>query len=118
MNMGALNNLTSEIIYIFTIILLIIISIGLLVALFYGITLILRSKNREEQSLAHVLLEIKMPSDNEIKIDAAEQMLSAFSSFSSDGFMKIFKTKPTISFEIVARAENIRFYISTPQKYK
>ncbi|MFH1289536.1 MAG: type IV secretion system DNA-binding domain-containing protein, partial [Patescibacteria group bacterium] len=116
--MGALNNLTSEIIYIFTIILLIIISIGLLVALFYGITLILRSKNREEQSLAHVLLEIKMPSDNEIKIDAAEQMLSAFSSFSSDGFMKIFKTKPTISFEIVARAENIRFYISTPQKYK
>lgn len=118
MNTEALNNLTSEIIYIFTIILLIVVSLGLLVALFYGIILILRSKNREEQSLAHVLLEIKMPSDNEIKIDAAEQMLSSFSSLSSSGFMKIFKTKPTVSFEIVARREDIRFYISTPQKYK
>ncbi len=118
MNTGALNNLTSEIVYILTILLLIVVSIGLLVALFYGIVLILRSKNREEQSLAHVLLEIKMPSDNEIKIDAAEQMLSAFSSFSSDGFMKTFKTKPVVSFEIVARSEDIRFYISTPQKYK
>jgi hypothetical protein len=118
MNPNLVSNLTSEIVYIFTIILLIGVCIGLLVALFYGLAIILRSKNREDQSLAHIVLEVRVASDNETKIDAAEQMLSNFTGFSSGGFLNIFKTSPVVSFEIVAKHEEIRFYVSTPQKQK
>ena len=37
----------------------------------------MRNKNREERSLEFVLLSIAVPRDNEIKIDAAEQMFSS-----------------------------------------
>ena len=54
---------------------------------FLGYFLIIwwRNRNREKKSLGYVLLQVAVPRDNEIKIDAAEQMLSAFSSLRKSG---------------------------------
>ncbi|MBI4059184.1 TraM recognition domain-containing protein [Candidatus Microgenomates bacterium] len=99
---------------------LILISIGLLglagAILFYiGFTLF-RFRDREERSLSGVLLQVAVPRDNEIKIDAAEQMFAALTSIKKGGFRQKFKSQDTISFEIVARQEDIRFYVWTPKR--
>ncbi len=71
-----------------------------------------RYRNREEVSLNFVLLEIAVPRDNEIKIDAAEQMFASLVSIKKGGFWQRFKAQQHISFEIVGKKEDIRFYVS------
>ncbi len=71
-----------------------------------------RYKDREKYSLDSVLLQVTVPRDNEIKIDAAEQMFSALNSIKiNPGRFKL-KPQKHISFEIVALHESIRFLIS------
>ncbi len=78
-----------------------------------------RNRNREERSLNFVLLSVAVPRDNEVKIDALEQMLSALSALSvPEGVLSFLKPKDHISFEIVALAGDIRFYVSVPKDYK
>ncbi len=71
-------------------------------------------KNREEGSLKFVLLQVTVPRDNEIKIDAAEQLFATFASIkkSTGKIFGRFKPQAQISFELVALHESIRFYIS------
>ncbi|MEK7587676.1 MAG: TraM recognition domain-containing protein [Patescibacteria group bacterium] len=78
--------------------------------------LIWKYRNREEHSLEYALLQIAVPRDNEIKIDAAEQMFSSIHSIYHGGFWSFLKPQPHVSFEIVALPENIRFYVSVPRK--
>src|SRR3990167_11280048 len=89
---------------------------GILVILLVAALLVflqwLRFRNREEVSLNFVLLEIAVPRDNEIKIDAAEQVFAALSSIKQGGFWQRFKSQQHLSFEIVAKKEDIRFYVS------
>src|SRR3990167_3468118 len=42
-------------------------------------------KAREDTSLKYVLLQVTVPKDNEIKIDAAEQLFATFSSLKKSG---------------------------------
>ncbi len=78
-----------------------------------------RNKDREERSLNFVLLSVAVPRDNEVKIDAIEQMFSSLSALSvPEGFLSFLKPKDHISFEIVALPGDIRFYVSTPKEYK
>ncbi|MCL5091182.1 MAG: type IV secretion system DNA-binding domain-containing protein [Patescibacteria group bacterium] len=77
-----------------------------------------RNRNREERSLKYVLLQVAVPRDNEIKIDAAEQMLSALSSLYKGGRLAFLKLQEHISFEIVGLPEDIRFYISVSDKLR
>ncbi len=78
-----------------------------------------RYKDREIRSLESILLQVAVPRDNEIKIDAAEQMFASFASLhSSGGMFSFFKPQPHLSFEIVAFPEDIRFYVAVPQKYR
>jgi len=77
-----------------------------------------RNRNREERSLKFVLLQVAVPRDNEVKIDAAEQMISAFSSMYKGGRLSFLKLQEHISFEIVGLPEDIRFYISVPQNLR
>jgi hypothetical protein len=86
------------------------------VALFYFIYVAFRSRGREERSIDSVLLEIAVPRDNEIKIDAMEQLFSSLFSIKKGGWKQKFSVQPTISFEIVAKPEDIRFYVWTPKK--
>jgi hypothetical protein len=106
----------------FNAIFLALILIGLLVfglaVLGYVAFTFLKHRDRESKSLESVLLQVAVPRGNEIKIDAMEQMFASLASLKKGGFKQKFSFQPTISFEIVARKEDIRFYIWTPNKYK
>ncbi|MFC1790642.1 hypothetical protein ACFLZP_04140, partial [Patescibacteria group bacterium] len=92
-----------------------------LIVLFLGIyliLLILRNRRREERSLGSVLLQVAVPFNNEIKIDAAEQLFaSLYSLKSKTGFFSL-KPPNFLSFEVVAMAEDIRFYVSVPKSIR
>lgn len=75
----------------------------------------MRNKNREERSLDFVLLQVAVPRDNEIKIDAAEQMFSSLYSIYKGGRFGIVKPEDHFSLEIVALPEQMKFYISCPK---
>lgn len=103
-----------------TTIVALIVAIGLiaifLVGLFYFVFILFRSRGREERSIKSVLLEVAVPRDNEIKIDAMEQLFSSLYSVKKGGWKQRFSQQPAISFEIVGRPEDIRFYVWTPKK--
>jgi len=82
----------------------------------YGVFLVWKYRDRERRSLEYVLLHVALPRDNEIKIDAAEQMFSSLHSIHHGGFMSFLKPQEHISFEIVAKREEIRFYIAAPRR--
>lgn len=72
----------------------------------------LRFRNREEVSLNFVLLEILVPRGNEVKVDVAEQMFATLYSIKRGGWKQKFKAQQHLSFEIVGKKEEIRFYVS------
>lgn len=76
----------------------------------------LKYNNREEVSMNFVLLEVAVPKDNEIKIDAMEQLFSSLYSIKRGGLWQKFKAQQHLSLEIVGRKEDIRFYISCHRK--
>lgn len=82
----------------------------------YILFLIWKYQNREEASLEHVLMQVAVPRDNEIKIDAAEQLFASISSIHKSGFLSFLKPQEHLSFEIAARREDIRFYVSVPRR--
>ncbi len=98
--------------------LIILLSLIALFILGYIFVLWWRHHSREEKSLDYVLLQITVPFDNEIKIDAAEQMFASLFSMKKGGMLNFLHLQSHISFEIVAKHEDIRFYISTPFKLK
>ncbi|MFH1832894.1 MAG: type IV secretion system DNA-binding domain-containing protein [Candidatus Levyibacteriota bacterium] len=75
-------------------------------------------RNREKESLDSVLLQVALPRDNEIKIDAAEQLFSSLSSIRKGGRLSFLKPQPHLSFEIVGMAGDIRFYVYVPNKLR
>jgi len=77
-----------------------------------------RIKKREKISLEMITLEVKLPKENEIKIDAAEQMLSAFSSLKKSGMFSFMDVDDAIALEVVGRHADIRFYVSAPVRIK
>lgn len=90
------------------------------IAYFGGRLLIIwhRNREREKYSLDSVLLQVAMPRDNEIKIDAAEQLFASLASFRKSGRFSFLKLQPHISFEIVGMPQDIRFYIYVPNKLR
>ena len=94
-------------------------SLLVLAGLFYLLVRWWKFKDREKRSLEFVLLQVAVPRDNEIKIDAAEQMFaSLFSVKKGKSFLSFLKSQEHMSFEIVARKEDIRFYVSVPEKLR
>ncbi len=77
-----------------------------------------KHRRREKRSLDSVLLEVAVPRGNEIKIDAMEQLISSLYSVRKGGWKMRFDAQPVISFEIIARPEDIRFYVWTFRKLK
>ncbi len=99
-------------VFLFGIFLLI--SVGVVVFLWSR----LKSLDREEKSLDSVLLQVAVPKNNEIKIDAMEQFFSALYSIKKGGWKQKYKSQPVVSFEIVAKKEDIRFYVWTPREFQ
>jgi len=77
-----------------------------------------RNRDREKESLESTLLQVALPRDNEIKIDAAEQLFSSLGSMRKGGRLSFLKLQPHLSFEIVGMPGDIRFYVNTPNKFK
>jgi len=74
-----------------------------------------KNRNREKESLESTLLQVAVPRDNEIKIDAAEQLFSSLAGIGTGGLLKL---APHLSFEIVGMPGDIRFYVHIPNKLK
>ncbi len=96
------------------------ISSALIVSIVAGLYLLaiwLRAKDRHQKSLDSVLLEVSLPRDNEIKIDAAEQLFASFASLKGpSGILGSTKVGDSLTFEIVAKPQDIRFYVGVPRK--
>lgn len=92
------------------------IALSALVALGYAFLLWFRNRNREEYSLSFVTLEVALPRDNEIKIDAAEQLFASLYSVKNEEWYAFLLSEHTVSFEIVGKKEDIRFYVSVPHE--
>ncbi|MBI4983216.1 hypothetical protein HZC32_01045, partial [Candidatus Woesearchaeota archaeon] len=87
----------------------------------YIFILWLRNRNRESISLNSTLLQITVPRDSEIKIDAAEQLFSSLASIRriwSGDRLAFFKAQPHLSFEVVGLPGDIRFYMHVPNAYR
>lgn len=91
--------------------------IGLVGLIYLGLQWF-RHRKREEYSLGFVLLEVRVPRDNEIKVDAAEQMFASIYTIHQHGFRQFFRAQDHFAFEIVALKEDIRFYVSCPEKLR
>ncbi len=75
-------------------------------------------RSREKYALDFVSLLIRLPRDNETKIDAAEQMFASLHSLKHDGFFQFLQPEDMFSFEIVALKEEISFYMCCPRKIR
>src|ERR1035437_4369680 len=73
-----------------------------------------KNRERQKKALEMVMFEVSLPRENEIKIDAAEQMCSSFAGIK--GTLGFSKVPDYIVFEIVAKTGDIRFYVSMPKK--
>src|SRR3989339_1368169 len=84
----------------------------------YVLFIVFRFRGREEKSVDSVYLQVSVPRLNEIKTDAMEQLFASLYSIKKGGWKQKFSVQPAISFEIVARAEDIKFYVWAPSEYK
>ncbi len=89
-----------------------------LVGLGYALFVYFKNRDREEKSIDSVLLQVAVPRNNETKIDVMEQLFASLYSIKKGGWKQKFGVQPTISFEIVAKQEDIRFFVWAPKKLK
>ncbi len=90
-----------------------------LVGIGYILVQLLKFRDREKRSLEFVVLQVAVPRDNEIKIDAAEQMFASLVSIKGGGGMfGWLKPQDHLSFEIIAKKEDIRFYVAMPERLR
>ena len=113
-----MTNITNELTYYITLLFIVILAIAALVFIIMLVLKLIRVRKREAISLDTVLLQVALPKDNEIKIDAAEQMFASLYALYKDGFDGFINQQPHISFEIVGKKEDIRFYIAVPHDYQ
>ena len=116
--MDPVSNFTSIVEYLFILTVIAGLSILGLAGLGYFFILWLKYRKREEKSLHSTLLQVSVPRDNEIKIDAAEQLFASLYAIKKSGLRSRFKSEDHIAFEIVARKEDIRFYVNVPNTIK
>lgn len=95
--------------------------LGLISAILYIVALLYidykRRKRLEEHATEQVFFSVKVPRDNEYEIANADQMFAGiYSIFQSKKFEKWFKGQSSVSFEIVAFKEKIKFYVVCPAK--
>lgn len=82
----------------------------------YLVIVYLRLKKREQISLEMVSLEVKLSRDNEIKIDAAEQMFSSLFSLKKTDWLSFLDLDDVVAWEIVGKESDVRFYVSAPTR--
>lgn len=112
-----ISELLNGLLLTFLIFMSIVISGVIAVGLFYVAMMVARMKKREKQSLEMVTLEVRVPKDNEVKVDAAEQLFASLSGLKREsGFWGLFEVGDVVSFEIVGTEGKVGFYITVPKK--
>ncbi len=93
--------------------------IGLLVAGFFFARKKLRKRDRNEKASDGVLMEVRVPKNNEVEIGVAEKMFANLYGISgkADGIGENFTVSNCVSFEMVGLPGEIRFYVHCPRKY-
>ena len=97
---------------------LLVLLVVLAVMFLYMLIQWLKHRHREDYALDFVTLFIRLPRDNEIKIDAAEQMFAGLYSLKKIGMWSWLRPEDLFAFEIVALKESISFYVSCPRKIR
>lgn len=118
MNLELISNQVTHLITTLVIVIVLAL-IGILVG--YIFLIWYRWKDREEKSLKLINLLVVVPQDNEVKIDAMEQIMTSFASMYKSTkikFLQSFITQPSASLEIVGTHQDIRYYISIPEKFQ
>lgn len=77
-----------------------------------------KHRKREHYALNFVTLLVRVPRDNEVKIDAAEQMFAGLYSLKKSGWFAWAQPEEMFSFEIVALQEEISFYVGCPKNIR
>lgn len=113
-----ISSLTATAGYLVVLLLIAGVVLFLLILAGYGFILWWRHRAREERSLSTILLQVTVPRGNEIKIDAAEQMFASLFNLKRSGWLSFLRSEDHISFEIVARKEDIRFYVAVPEDFR
>lgn len=75
-----------------------------------------RYRKREANAVNSVTLEVRLAKDNEIKIDAAEQLFSSFSWLKKSSKWSFLNVDDVLGFEIVALHSKMMFVITAPKK--
>src|ERR1035437_8049971 len=99
--MNIMSSLTTLLFALALIIFLLFVIFSIMASFGYLLIIWYRNKEREKHSLDSTLLQIALPRENEIKIDAAEQLFSSFAGIKASGRFAFLKYRPHISFEIV-----------------
>jgi hypothetical protein len=117
MNFGSADFVTQTSLFFMNFLLIIVLGVALF---FLGYLFFqwFKHRRREGYSLDFVTLMVRLPKDNEIKIDAAEQMFAGLHSLKKSGAFSFLKPEELISFEIVGLKEEIAFYVSCTKKIR
>ncbi|MBD3250418.1 MAG: type IV secretion system DNA-binding domain-containing protein [Candidatus Pacebacteria bacterium] len=110
--MDKLNQITNQALVIFGTVLMFLAILAVIAVFAYMFVQWLKHRKREEYALNFVTLLVRLPKDNEIKIDAAEQMFAGLYSLHKGGFFSFAKKQHVVGFEIVALKEKLAFYVT------
>ena len=72
-------------------------------------------RKKKARSISSVLFEVRISQENEVEINAAEQLFAGLFSIGKGGRLKL---SDFISFEIIAFPESVRMYIVCPKNLK
>jgi hypothetical protein len=75
-----------------------------------------KHRRREQYSLDTVMLRVLLPKDNEVKIEAAEQMFNALHSIKQNAWKGLLSPEDHLALEIVGLKESISFNVLCPKK--
>jgi len=114
--MTTIDTFTASAQYFFVIFLIALFAILGLVAILFLLSIYQKLKKREKKSLESVLLQISVPRENEIKIDAAEQMFASLHSIKSGGGFLFFKNTAPYFFRVGWQKGRNSFLYLRPQK--
>lgn len=102
-------------IQVLTIVATVVVLASIFAVFFYMVFQFFKHRKREQYALDFVTLMVRLPKDNEIKIDAAEQMFAGLHSIKHSGWFHWLKPEDMFAFEIVALKEQIVFHVSCPK---
>jgi hypothetical protein len=72
---------------------------------------------RHKASVEQVVYQIRLPKEDETKIDAAEQMFSAFHGLREEHHWSLLTPPDVLGFSIVARSRRIEFFVFAPKEH-